>query len=954
MNRGMHTALAAGLLVAVIGRAQSPTLRHVNYLALLAPAGQASELTAVCRSRGPTYQDVLRARLIEPDGRVVAASQAGPGERLGVRVPAGPERRLALELNSGWNAAEAHPSEDLPWALVAREGQPLQTVREWGPLFFFVPPGTGAVTLWVGASVTGEAAHLRVSAPDGAVALEREADFDQRTRLEIAVVEGQSGRPWSVALVPCGTQGWHTDDVMLELGPQVPGLLSPRAEWAARFAAGWQAPVAAKLSAKPRGQAPTRAPYRPPAADVLAQAYERRAGAEWRTSLPLTYVLDYGAAHLGNAGYVPAVASAPPTLLHLGKDVPFNHGWGPVRALGGENQAFGSGDAITRLTPDEVEARLAALREMVSALHASGVRYVTPYICAMTLNGDPVKRSGFWEFYEHWDEYRRLGLCPRPAQDPREWLQTTADGKTRLYYTYDQAAGFYPPFKTNHRYAACWRTEGWRTWLLEVVRFVARSGCDGVFVDNGCSQKSWSPGALAAYRAFLKQRYTAAQARELLGIEDLDSAAFPSDREPGLAAAELHRFWCSTLRDEMGAIKAAGSAVLGREFLVFPNGGHPAELQEGLRDTDYVMFEKSIGEYGTNPGLVYHPVLDGVTLRVVNDNLFELLFVRSLRERVRPIILTRAGYPQTRPQWVMNADAARLGMAECAAFSGGGGFLVSPRFDLYHDALNDMREFIETHPDLYAGLLPWTDTAVLALAEQGWLGNRTHLGLVQRLTPALADAHVRFELIPERRLDAQPWAEARVVAACQTTVLAERHVQALARYVAGGGTLLVAGPFAEKDEWLRPRVALPAPLDALPGLADGQTIAAGRGRLLRSDREEAMAAALGQAGMVIRRDDGRATDGVRLATYRSADGQRLILHLVNYHVPLGVEPAPVETVPDLTLAVPLPEGRALDGFRVLSPDRPPPPATEVTVSAGVATVRLPQLRVYAVVELRVK
>jgi len=953
MYRMLAYGLAAGMAMLATVSGQSPTLRHVNTLALLAADGRGAEVAVACQSRGTTYQDVLRARLIERDGRVAASAQAAAGESLRLALSAGPARRLALELNSGWNAAAMLDPAELPWALAARDGQPLQTVREWGPLFFFVPAGTTTVTLWVEAEVTGEAAHVRVTAPDGSVVLDREEDFDQRTKLEMPVAAGQAGAPWSVALVRCGRPGWETDDVTLELGPQVPGLLSPQAEWVSRFAAGWQPAPTVKVARKLPPRPATRAPYRPPPAEVLAQAYERRAGADWRTSLPLTYVLDYGPAHVGNAEYVPTVSSAPPTLLHLGKDVPFNHAWGPVQALGGENQAYGSGDAIARLSPDAVAARIAALRQMVDALHASGVRYVTPYICSMTLDGDPVKRSGFWEFYDHWDEYRGLGLAARPAPDPKEWLQTTAEGKPRLYYAYDQAAGFYPPFKTNHRYAACWRTAGWRTWLLEVVRFVARTGCDGVFVDNSCSQKSWSPAALAAFRVALQERYTAAQAKDLLGIADLGSAAFPDERQPSLAACELSRFWCSTMRDQMAAIKEAGTAVLGREFLVFPNGGHPAELQEGLRDADFVMFEKSTGEYGTNPGLVHHPVLDGVTLRVLNDNLFELLFVRSLRERVRPIVLTRGGYPQSRPQWAMNADAARLGMAECAAFSGGGGFLVAPRFDVYHDALNDLREFIEGHPDLYAGLLPWTDTAVLALAEQGWLGNRAHLALVKRLTPALADAHVRFELVPERRLDAEPWAEARTVAAGQVVVLADRHVQALARFVEAGGTLLVSGPFAEKDEYLRPRAVLPAPLDRVAGLADGQSVAAGRGRLVRADQEGALATAIGAAGLAVRRGDGQPTAGIRLATYRSTDGRRLILHLVNYNVPLGVEPLPVEAAADLAVAVPLPRGRTLAGFRVLSPD-PPSPAAEVTVSAGVATVRIPQLRIYAVVELQVK
>ncbi len=931
--------------------AGTPTLRHLNYVAL-DPDGKTNvEIIVHCKSRGPRFQDPLRCRLVDARGRAVAVSKAAPGQTLKMDVPAGAGARMALEVSSGQNTAVAHFPDHMPWALVTRPDQPLKTIGEWGPLFFFVPSGTKKATFWILASAPREAAHLVVRVPDGSVALDREGDFDVRTRIECAVPAVHADKTWSVSLERCARKGWYTDDVTLELDDKMPGLLSPKPEWAVQFSRNWHGAnksraSSGKLVARPA----TRPPYRPLANDTLADALARRDGTQWRTSLPFTYVLDYRTEHVGNSNYVAAVASAPPTLLHLGKDVPFNHGWGPIRAFGGENQAHGSGDAIARLRSDEVATRITALRLMVDQLHAAGVRYVTPYICSMTLNGDPEKRSGFWEFYDHWDEYRCLGLAPRPRQYPRKWLQTTTDGKPRLYYTYDQA-DYYPAFKINHRFAACWHTKGWRTWLLEVVRFVARTGCDGVFVDNGHSQKSFSPAVLAAFRTHLKNRYSAEQARKLLGINDLDTAVFPDHRAATLAACELHRFWCATTREQMATIKTVGSQTLGREFVVFPNGGNAVDLQEGLRDTDFVMFEKSVGTYGTHPGLVLHPVFEGVTLRSINDNLFEYLFVRSLRARVRPVVLTRGGYPRTLPHLAMNIDVARLGMAECAAFSGGGGFLLPPRFDVYQDALNDYREFVESHPELYAGLLPWADSVILALPEQDWLGNHAHLAAVKRLTPMIADAHVRFEFASESRLDADPYTETRVVAACNVSVLADRHLQALARFVTGGGTLLVSGPLAEKDAFLRPRATLPAPLDQLADLVDGQVVAAGKGCLARRESEETFAAFLGKSGVKLTRADSTSTEGIRLATYRSPDRSRLVVHVVNYLTPLGVVPPPVEEVQDLKVDLPLPPGQLLTGFRVLSPDHSAPVKADATAEDNRIKIHIPRLRIYAVAEL---
>jgi len=63
----------------------------------------------------------------------------------------------------------------------------------------------------------------------------------------------------------------------------------------------------------------------------------------------------------------------------------------------------------------------------------------------MTLNGDPNRRSGFWEFYDHWDSYRSLGLAPRPQADPWEWMQRSPDGRLHQYYKYGYPDRFYPP-----------------------------------------------------------------------------------------------------------------------------------------------------------------------------------------------------------------------------------------------------------------------------------------------------------------------------------------------------------------------------------------------------------------------------------------------------------------------------------------------------------------------------
>jgi hypothetical protein len=100
-----------------------------------------------------------------------------------------------------------------------------------------------------------------------------------------------------------------------------------------------------------------------------------------------------------------------------------------VAGTGGENQAYGKGEDIRRISPDELREKMKALKHFTGEMHRVGVKLVMPYICTKTIGGDHSKRTGLWEFYDHWNEYRALGLGPRPQTDPRQWLQTTPDGK---------------------------------------------------------------------------------------------------------------------------------------------------------------------------------------------------------------------------------------------------------------------------------------------------------------------------------------------------------------------------------------------------------------------------------------------------------------------------------------------------------------------------------------------
>jgi hypothetical protein len=230
------------------------------------------------------------------------------------------------------------------------------------------------------------------------------------------------------------------------------------------------------------------------------------------TSLPATYVIDYRSNHLSDPGFIPWVAKTPPSLLHLGHDCPFTAHWGP-RAI---PLPVPDISQYRLLTPQETSDRILAIKAMVRELHGAGVEIVFPYINSQQMGGDIEKRLGFWEFYDHWDEYRSFGLPPRPAADPAEWLQRDPSG--RILFNNPAA---YPGYAPQFFYSPCPNNEYWRVWLRFVVGSIAQSGFDGVFVDDNIIH-CYCGYCREGFKHYLRSRYTPRELRSGFGTSEAD------------------------------------------------------------------------------------------------------------------------------------------------------------------------------------------------------------------------------------------------------------------------------------------------------------------------------------------------------------------------------------------------------------------------------------------------
>lgn len=646
-----------------------------------------------------------------------------------------------------------------------------------------------------------------------------------------------------------------------------------------------------------------------------------------KTLAPVYYLLDYGGQHLANPEYLQWARELPPDLLHLGKDVPMTHLFGPIQAVGGENQAHGRHRAdIRRLTPAEVRTRIATLQHMTRGLHEAGVKQVMPYIAAITMAGDPVKREGFFEFYDHWEEYREFGLGPRPATNPETWVATKADGSLHTFGP-DLAPAY---FNGLNRYVNCIEHPDWRGWLQQVTRLCAVAGYDGVFPDNSSPIQCHSPYCQAGFRQYLAAKYPPAQRQALLGNADLAQISLPKTRG-GLLYVEAQRFYQMSLARLLHDMRAAGRTV-NPNFQMFPNCGTPVLSAEYLTgNADYLMLEGGSGQ-AEGAGCVVRPIIGEITSREVEDNILEYRYVADLPGHIGLLLLEMGPTPWTR----------KLCLAEAAAFGSGAynGARPSSR-----EVQRPFIEFLQRHRELYEGKTSSAEVGLLYFPMHVYYQNNNHQGYAFQLKDRLGSLQVPFDCFAENGLDLARLRTYRLIVAPDLPNLSTAHLTALQQYVQGGGRLLIVDQFGLQDEALRPRPAL----EWMPAV--GQTKAVGQGTVVRVESlpgQNGFRQLLAEAGvqrLVAADKPGLAYPLLRLMMYETANER--IVHLLNYNTPVEAGAGPHIPLPQVVVQVPVPAGRQVAKVTCLDPEAPvlEPP---FTLRDGRCQFTVPEVGLYKV------
>lgn len=661
-----------------------------------------------------------------------------------------------------------------------------------------------------------------------------------------------------------------------------------------------------------------------------------RAG-EWRnvSRIPELYTINYSSQnHLVSPDFLERLRRGPPDVFHAGKDGPFVHNWGPIAGWGGENVYGGGKDRAAyhrRLTPAELDGRFAECRSYVRAMHEAGVGKLYHYVGAFTIGGNPAPdvRYGFWEFYDHWDEYARFGIGPKPPDDPMQWLMRLPNGDPCFIYNRD-----YESYEPGTRWAVCLNNPYWRQWMKAVFRASAEVGFDGIFADNSF-HRCYCANCRAEFAAFVK--------REKRPTKKLATYA-----DGGRAWFDTQEFWVDTIARWLNDMRAEARKV-NPAFGVFPNyGTHPGYVRFSPA-TDYVMGEGDFWGFGSkgfgvirfhkDPGMVQRPLVGGLAYRQYQDMIVSYKYTAAEGGRPAPVWLTHGHQART-------DEAKELRLSEAMAFSAGACTYARP--SLPTEVYARLRRFLSRQPQLYDGLVPHCRVGLAYFPRQAYNRSMRHVDAVWEIAAALGRDHIPYRIVTERDCRDRRLTDLDIVFVPLVNHVARDVVSGLAEFASGmRGTIVFCGEIPELDELYRP-------LDR-DGLF-GDSLRARRVRVEKDVPTREVVTSLsretiGRELSLVRSVDAGG-DGLRLEIRASKDRRRVVLHLLNYSIPLESHSGRPQELRGVHLRVPLPRSAEFERALLHTSREEAPAELAVTrESDSSVQITVPSVHIYSVLEV---
>lgn len=345
---------------------------------------------------------------------------------------------------------------------------------------------------------------------------------------------------------------------------------------------------------------------------------------------------------------------------------------------------------------------------------------------------EPGGPRGFFKFYrELWNEE---WLGPKPVADPMELLEVDAEGKPITNNNYSIGG--------MKEYWGCLNNPHWRTVLKAWTKHGVSLGCDGFIINYFYRHDCLCPHCVAAFKAYLAERFTAEQLNEKFQIADLKSHRFteivswhkPEESTP------LRR---EMLRFSQVANKAAFDDVFvkyGRTLkpdLLVAQWNHLGNFNQLSGDERCLLPSESWGRdenylwYSTGGAAHYTDLADGM----LGEGTLQARYIRGSFGN-KPFTLGK--YESTR---------TRVAISELAA-NGGAPMGFYTRFKDPEARAEIVRyyQFLKRHDDLFRWHEPYHETLLLFPRRAIHSGDLRPLARFREIGLNMLDRHLLFDI----------------------------------------------------------------------------------------------------------------------------------------------------------------------------------------------------------------
>ncbi len=583
---------------------------------------------------------------------------------------------------------------------------------------------------------------------------------------------------------------------------------------------------------------------------------------EPKTQTPFLYIINYEEDQYRDPEFREKFDPFVPELYHTGPSLRYLQGFGGC------------------MNPMDVpfDEYRKEVRDYMDDLRKRGVKWITPYLCNQTIMGNDQLRTHAWEIFDRWDEFKSLGLGPKP-DDLLDWMQREASGN--LHYNYKRMCFLFRGQSADLiRYAPCPNNPGWRAFCDNQARLGAETGFDGYFIDN-CIIHCYCPACQERFQTYLKKKYTPAELKKAFGTNRYSDITLYSD---GDLRTWVHSFpefipWLENkYTPEERRIPFDTTGPLNSQHVDNSGGGMMMGLSSGFI-TDNVLHP------GVQPSFenvrLENPALQtpegrlqwAETIMFWGDSIGEMLQeMRDSGRRVNPDFflmpnwgtmqrvyaavgraedghdmrrwrrggewqMYEEGYTtgQIAPGVILDYDmelryAYAIGVrgmllpyrldgedindVALAETAASGGSILVDVFH-YPEVQNRYKDFFREHGDLYEGYESAAEVALAYFFDQNCFLNIDHFRQVYALNRYLADQQIPFDHISEDQMNVEALLRYRAIVLPNIEYLSDDEFNLLVQYAQSGGRLVVVGNLGTYNRLCRERTNADERLAAL-------------------------------------------------------------------------------------------------------------------------------------------